>query len=928
MSHPSRANLSVRIGIDSGSVVVGTGAGQAVDAFGDTANIAARVQSAATPDTVVVTAATHRPISGLFMVENRGTQALKGIEQPVQLYQIIRPSGMRGRLAAAAAAGALTPFVGRQDELRLLMSRWERAREGEGQVVTIIGEAGIGKSRLVQEFRDRIAVDRHTWLECATAAFFQNTPFYAIAEMLRESFHWHNHQNDERRLAALEASLATTGVDLATAVPLIASLLELPLGDKYPRLTMPPDQQRKRLLATLVAWTIGAAGAQPLVIATEDLHWADPSTLEVMQLLVEQGVNAPLLLIYTARPEFRASWSTRAHYTQITLNRLGVRDIRVLVAQVAAHTVLPEETVAGVVERTGGVPLFVEELTRAVLEAGDDKLSGRAIPVTLHDSLMARIDRLGPAKEVLQVGSVLGSEFSYDLLHAIHPISEKELQIALAQLADAELLYVRGIAPDATYQFKHALIRDAAYEALLKSRRRELHRLIAEHQESTYGDRASEIAADLANHYHSANENEKAIKFFELAGERASNSGALVEAERQYSRALELLVETSESPERDRRELKLLIAFGLALWGRKGWAHSETNRAFTRAQALAEKLGDFDQLTPVLLGLAVSASVNGQVRHGLDVAQHALQLAARSEDRGLLSASHYILGNALTFRARFVEARKHYDLVKNLFNEADTRPLPVIAGQYPALIPFGFLHAGFVDQARQLISESLELLGRRGNAYNLAFAHMCAAYCFFFLHEKDQLAEHAIALTRFVDDYPFFRGYADHYAGVALLWAGKADEGIARVRKAATFYEEIGFRMARDKELMIEAEQSAREGRHAEAQRLIEDALQETEEFLWDRPFVLRARANLFTQIGATQAEIEAAFREAIVFARDHECRFEELQSTTHFARWLKSHGRGEEACAMLAEIYGWFTEGFGTLALREAKTLLEELSV
>ena len=472
---PGHALLSARVGIDSGLVVIGKGAGNEAEVFGDVPNLAARVQAAAKPGTVAITDATHRLVSGLFVVEDCGAQELKGIERPQKLYRVVRPSGMRGRFPAMAAMRGMTSFVGREDELRSLLNRWERVREGEGQVVTIIGEGGIGKSRLLQRFREEIAATPYTWLECATAPFFQNTPFYAVADMLQQSFHWEASHTVEQRLAALEASLGLAGLDPDEAVPLIAPLLELPVGTRYPPLSMAPDQQRKRLLATVVAWALGAAKAQPLVIATEDLHWADPSTLELTQLLVEQGTPARLLLIYTARPEFHAPWPMRAHHTQINLNRLTAGNVRTMVAQVAAKIALSDETVATVVERTGGVPLFVEELTRAVLESGDAKLTGREIPATLHDSLMARLDRLGPPKEVLQIGAVIGTEFSYELLRAVHPIVEEELQRALRNLADAELLYVRGIAPDATYQFKHALIRDAAYEALLKSRRKDLH---------------------------------------------------------------------------------------------------------------------------------------------------------------------------------------------------------------------------------------------------------------------------------------------------------------------------------------------------------------------------------------------------------------------------------------------------------------------
>jgi class 3 adenylate cyclase len=308
---PGYAKLSARVGIDSGLVVIGKGAGNEAEVFGDVPNIAARVQAAAEPGTVAITDATHRLVSGLFVVEDCGARELKGIERPLRLYRVIRPSGMRGRFPAMAAMRGMTPFVGREDELRSLLNRWERVRDGEGQVVTIIGEGGIGKSRLVQRFREELAATPYSWLECATAPFFQNTPFYAVADMLQQSFHWDTSHTVKQRLAALEASLGLAGLDPNQAVPLIAPLLDLPIGTRYPPLSMAPDQQRKRLLATVVTWAFGAAKAQPLVIATEDLHWADPSTLELTQLLVEQGAHARLLLLYTARPEFHAPWPMR-----------------------------------------------------------------------------------------------------------------------------------------------------------------------------------------------------------------------------------------------------------------------------------------------------------------------------------------------------------------------------------------------------------------------------------------------------------------------------------------------------------------------------------------------------------------------------------------------------------------------------------------
>jgi class 3 adenylate cyclase len=364
---PGQPSLAARVGIDSGAVVVGPGAGREADVFGDTPNIAARVQETAAPGTVLVTEDTHRLISGLFVVEERGAPALKGIERSRQLYRVIQPSGVRGRLEAVAASRGLTPFVGREDELHSLMKRWEQVLEGGGQVALITGEPGIGKSRLLRRFYEQITATPHIWIEAAAAAFFQNTPFYPVIEMLNQAFGRRGDEPLEQQVTQLESALEMAGLKPAEAVPLLAPLLNLARSAKYPASSLPPEQQRRRLLSTLVELTLGLARVQPTVMAIEDLHWADPSTLELIGLLVEHGEQARLLLICTARPEFRASWPLRAHHTRITLNRLSARDVRSMVGQVAARNALPQETIATVVERTGGVPLFVEELTRAVL---------------------------------------------------------------------------------------------------------------------------------------------------------------------------------------------------------------------------------------------------------------------------------------------------------------------------------------------------------------------------------------------------------------------------------------------------------------------------------------------------------------------------------------------------------------------------------
>jgi len=408
LNEQSAVKLAVRVGIHTGSVVVGQGGGKEADVFSDAPNIASRVQGVAEPDTVVITAPVHRLVSGLFVVEDRGAHALKGIEFPMQLYRAIQPSVVRRRTHGSAAR-ALTPFVGRDDEMRLLLSRWERACEGEGQLVIVAGEAGIGKSRLIEEFRARIKPDPHLWIECAGEQFFENTPFHAVTQMLNQGLGWRGDESKEERLLQIERSLELSGMKLGETVPLIAEMLNLPVPEKYPPLLLAPDQKRKRLLAALAGWVFGATRTQPLVLVLEDLHWVDPSTLELQHTLVEQAATARLMLLFTARPEFRAPWLMRAHHAQITLNRLSDRQTREMVAGVAARSALAKDIIDTVVKRTDGVPLFAEELTRLILE-GDGRSVAREIPATLHDSLTARLDRLGSAKEVAQVAAVIGRE--------------------------------------------------------------------------------------------------------------------------------------------------------------------------------------------------------------------------------------------------------------------------------------------------------------------------------------------------------------------------------------------------------------------------------------------------------------------------------------------------------------------------------------
>ncbi len=918
--------LAARVGIDSGLVVIGADAGKGADLFGEPPNIAARVQAAAEPGTMLVTDAAHRLISGLFVVEQRGAQNLKGIAHPVQLYRVIRPTGKRGRLGALAATRGLTPFVGREEELQLLVNRWERAANGEGQVVLIVGEPGIGKSRLLQRFQELITDRQHSWLECGAVPFFQNTPFYAVTDLLQQGFHLENADGAERKLAAIEASLATAGVKLDEAVPLLAQLFELPVDSKYSPLSLPADQQRKRLLATLVAWVFGAAKDQPLVIATEDLHWADPSTLELIRLLVEQGATAPLLLVCTARPEFHAPWPLHAHHTHITLNRLSVPNVREMIAQVASYNSLAADTVNAVIERTSRVPLFVEELTRAVLESGNAKLGEREIPVTLHDSLMARLDRLGGAKEILQSGAVIGSEFSYKLLQAVCPDDEDELQQALQALTDAELLYMRGIAPDAIYQFKHALIRDAAYEVLLKSRRKELHRKIAQTINEKFPGLKAAQPEVLARHWAEAGETEQAITEWSRAGRAAKAHNAFIEADESFRQALAQLNLLPESRERDLQELELRLSHFPMLNLTRGWSAREAVEADARIRLLAKKSAQLKWLASSMIGRSFHAFIAGDFATAAALADEGLELVQREGSAAMKAYLHHMKLCVLYFRGEFGAYEELFAASLEFFDD------PVFRHDSQGAAIALFAHAswnawklGRPDAARVRLAE----MSAAVNPANPQHLALSARYrtSFHALAREYKAAEACAAEALELREKYHLPNATDTkcFLGYARAQLGGTTDDIAQIGRGIDELIRIGHRLGVPLCMMLLAAAQNSAGAIKEGLETVERALNFSPEELVSRPEALRIRGELRLKQGQREMA-EADFGDSIAMARSMGAKAWELRTTMSLARLLRDSGRRHEARAMLAEMFNWFTEGFDTLDLKDAKALLDEL--
>jgi class 3 adenylate cyclase len=916
--------LPVRVGMDTGLVVIAEDG----EVYGDPPNVASRVQALCEPGTVLVTAATHRLVSGLFLVEERGAHQLKGVPAPVVLFQVAQPSGVRSKLAVAAARG-LTPFVGRENERQLLASRFEQAREGKGQVALLVGEPGIGKSRLAHVLHEDLAGVPHTWLECGGTPYFANTPFYALTELLRQFFAWRENDSVEVRVAALTRALENAGLDVIEALPLVAPLLDLPVPEGYPPQLVVPEVAGKRLVAMIAAWVFGIARLQPLVILLEDLHWVDPSTLELTELLVEQGATAPLLLLFTARPEFTPRWALRAHHTQLTLNRLPRRDAREMVTHVAARAALPAEVADVVVTRTDGVPLFVEELTKAVIEAGTTEALGE-IPATLADSLMARLDRLGTAtKEVAQVGSVLGRRFALGLLRSIHSGPEADLETALEKLVDAELVYPEGLPPEVVYVFRHALVQDAAYSSLLKSRRRALHARVGKVLLEQFADVAETQPELLAHHFTEAREIAPAVEAWRRAGERTLRRGAPSEAARHLRRGLEVVRALPQGPVRDAHEFHLQLSLGQALTVTKGYG-PEMAAAFAQAQALGEVAATPSEAALLLVGLwGPTLSTQGPAV-AAPLAARALAAAERAGLAPGLVWAHLAQGANCYHAGDLAGSRTHLRCALALYDETPVAPVPF----NPGIGALGFAaltawHLGLADEARKHAREGLARAERSGLPADRAWAERFAAILHQLLGNPAAVRVHAerAIMACAEEPNPTDEAIATAHRGWAMAAEGQLPEGIAIAREGTLRMLATGMRVALEHLLTLLADALARADNVADALTTLAEAEGAVPgEEVW-RAETLRLRAELLARHGADSADVEAIYHDALAWARRQGAKAYELRTAMSFARWVGGHGRTAEGRNLLTPIYASFTEGFDTPDLIEANALLAELA-
>jgi class 3 adenylate cyclase/predicted ATPase len=951
LAHERGVSLAVRLGIHTGQVVVGEiggGARHEQLALGETPNLAARLQGIAAPNTLVISAATSQLLGGFFACQPLGTQLLKGFAQPLEVYQVRYESTARSRLEAAGSTG-LTPLVGREAEVALLRERWVQVKDGLGQVVLLSGEAGIGKSRLVQVLTEQVASEPQAWLTpCQCSPYYQNTALYPMIDLLeRVALGFEREESAQRKLNKLEGFLVQYGLPLAETVPLFAALLSLPLAEGYTPLTVSPEQQKQKTLHALLTIVLRIAAQQPVLFVMEDLHWVDPSTLEFLTLLVDQGPTARILALFTCRPDFSPPWSGRSHLTQVTLNRLPRRQAAELTGRVAHGKPLPTEVVEQVVAKTDGVPLFVEELTKMVLESGllqeraerydlTGPLPSLAIPTTLHDSLMARLDRLAAVKGLAQLGATLGREFSYALLQAVSLGDEDILQRGLHQLVAAEFLYQRGLPPQATYTFKHALIQDAAYQSLLRSTRQQYHQRIAQVVEARFPEICDTQPELVAQHYTAAGCAEQAVRYWERAGQHASERSAHLEAISHFTTGIELLKTLPETPEHTQQALSLHIALGAALQIAKGTGAPEVEHAYTQAHALCQQVGETPELAPVLLGLWRFYLTRAQLHMARELGETLLRLAQRANDPALAVIAHHALGFTQFCLGALPAARHHLEEAIVRYTPDQRRALVFRIGLDPGVGCRSFdamtlWLLGYPAQALARLHEALALAQELSHPFSLAFARCWAAIVSQLRRDVPAVHEHAEAAVALSTEQGFtqWAAWGTIFRGWVLAMQGQGEEGMAQVRQGIAAWRATGARLHVPYFCTLLAEVADHLGHTEDGLQALDEAhtlVEQHEERYWEAEIHRLRGILLLRQTGTQQEEAETWLRRALDVARCQEAKALELRAAMSLSRLWQQQGKQAEARALLAPLYAWFTEGFDTADLQEAMALLNEL--
>jgi class 3 adenylate cyclase/tetratricopeptide (TPR) repeat protein len=941
--------LAVRIGIATGLVVVGDLSSESAlrerALIGETPNLAGRLQALAGPGAIVVAASTRRLLGDLFRLRDLGRHEVKGIAEPIAAWAVEGISASESRFEAVRPAG-LTDLIGRADEIDFLLERQRLAWNGEGQIVLISGEPGIGKSRLAAALAERITGGLYTRLRYQCSPYHTNSALRPFITQLERAAGFKEDDTAEQRLEKLEALLGMNTSRVEGVAPLFAALLSIPFGERYAPLELSPTQQRRRTFAALLDQFEGLARRQPILLSFEDAHWADATSLELLDLTVDRVRQLPILALFTFRPEFEPPWVGLPNVGTLTLGRLDPNEVESMVARVTGGRMLPAEVMKQIVAKTDGNPLFVEELTKAVLETGilvedgdgyrlEGPLPPLAIPETLQDSLMARLDRLAPVKEIGQIGAAIGREFSYSLLRVLVGRDETALEDALTQLEQAGLVFRRGEPPEAVYSFKHALVRDAAYESLLKSRRQQLHGRIARVLEEKFPDLVASQPEIVARHFTEAGLTDPAIEYWLKAGHLALSRSANAEAVKHLRQGIELAQSLAPSPERVRKELDFYLALGPAMAATEGDAAPETLRVFSHARELLGEGGTLAEQMTVLWGAYLAHNMRAEHAHALAVARQCLTLAAQHEHPGISALANRFMGQTLHFMGAFVESRIHLEQTLALCaaNQATIAAYRRFgtddqANALSFLAPT-LLLLGYPEQSAAVVGQALSRAKATGHAYSMALALSHVAFLGTIGCDPQRAAayaDEAIALS-------FEHGLASpgHRArfirGALLAQNGDPEAGIELMRNAIGATEANTELNRRTLYLSHLASAHARLGQREVALDLLNEAIQ-TAEATSERFFeaeLYRLRGEILLTLGR-RGEAEASLRRALPIARQQQARWWGLRAATSLAKHWRDEGKYLEAYSLVQPVYERFVEGFDTASLKNAKALLAEL--
>ena len=953
MELPLALRLQVKVGIATGLTVVGEligeGSAQERVAVGESLNLASRVQAAASPNSVVVAELTRNLAGAAFDYEDLGLHELKGIAGPTRLWRVIGEGQARGRFEARLVKG-LTSFVGRGEEIGLMRRRWDYVREGDGQIVLLSAPAGFGKSRIAQAFREQLGNSSTICLEYFGSPFHVGSPLHPVIRQLEWAAGIVRTDSVAEKLDKLERLLEGSTESRAEVVPLFATLLSIPFGQRYSPLQINEQVQKQRTMEALLEQLVLLSSRGPLLLVFEDAHWIDPTSLEFISAVVRRVTDLCAMVIVTHRPEFAPPWLDFGHVTMLKLSHLGRSQVVELVHNAAGSKALPDPIVEQIAARSQGVPLFVEEITRSIVESGDLEESGEryvvrqssrdfAIPATLQDSLVARLDRLGSAKDVALTASIIGREFSYELIAALSSASHATLEADLNRLVRADLLGQHGTPPRSRYIFKHALIRDAAFHTVLKARRRELHKLIAEELTTRFPDVAAREPELLAHHYSEAEMTDRALEFWRRAANRAAAGLAYVEALGHVDRAMKLISTLPAGAERDEWELAFRSIEGPSRMALDGWDSPSATRLYEAARVVAERLGRPAELFRSVWGLWMGAHSNGQHVRAHALYQEILGLLGQSDEAEYIIQAHHAGGSQMVAEGAPRAAMAHIDeLLTNYRMDAHGNLALMYGAHDPGCCSLGMralslMMLGYVVQAEAASLGSLELSERLDHKPSISHTRMFRAEFCIILNCAKDADEHLRASISIAKKYALTGYiYADELMeGWVRVVQGEADAGVRQAEAALEALKAIPSRRfhlpiriaivgrakaaAGDFEGALEYYEFGSRGRGEHGER-------------WYEPELLRLKAETLVALSEARAiAAEQCLIDAIALAKKQEARFWELRAAIVLAGLWTKRGRLADASDVLAPVCGWFTEGLDGPDLRNAKALLAQLA-